>query len=70
MPTICIRLLDKPTAEWRPVQAEKVAEGVYRIVEAMPEGEHWQFFPGETVRCRRQPIMASAEALVAYERCI
>ena len=70
MPTICVRRLDRSTDVWRPVQAEAAGDGLYRIVEAMPEGEHWQFFPGETVRCRRQPIMAGAEALVAYERSL
>ncbi len=70
MPTICVRRLDQNPAGWRPVQAEQVGDGLYRIVEAMPEGEHWEFFPGETVRCRRPPIMASAEAMVAYERSL
>ena len=70
MPTICVRLLDKGSAEWRPVQAEQVGDGVYRIIEAMPAGEHWQFFPGETVRCRRGEFMPGAVALLAYERSL
>lgn len=70
MPTICVRRLDKSATEWRPVQAEQVGEGLYRIVEAMPAGERWQFFPGETVRCRRREFMAGAEAMVAYERAL
>jgi hypothetical protein len=69
MPTICVRLLSG-AGGWRPVQAEPVADGVYRIVEAVPPGEQWEFWPGETVRCRRRPIMASAEAMVAYERVL
>lgn len=70
MATICVRRLDESAAGWRPVQAEQVGDGLYRIIEAMPAGEHWEFFPGETVRCRRRPIMAGAEALVAYERSL
>lgn len=70
MPTICVRLLDKSPTAWRPVQAEQIGEGVYRIVEPLPPGEHWEFFPGETVRCRRGRIMADAEAMVAYERVL
>ena len=70
MPTICVRLLSDASSPWRPVQAEAVGDGVYRIVEAIPPGEQWEFFPGEIVRCRRRRIMASAEALVAYERVL
>jgi hypothetical protein len=70
MPTICVRRLDRGSADWRPVQAEQVGDGLYRISEAMPAGEHWQFFPGETVRCRRGQLMAGAEALLAYERSL
>lgn len=70
MPTICVRLLDKDAAEWRPVQAERVTDGVYRIVDAMPAGEHWEFFPGETVRCRRGEFMPGAFAFLAYERSL
>ena len=70
MPTICVRLLSDASSPWRPVQAEQVADGVYRIVEAIPPGEQWEFFPGETVRCRRRPIMSGAEAMCAYERVL
>ena len=70
MPTICVRRLDQGAAAWRPVQAEMVGDGLYRIIEAMPAGEHWQFFPGETVRCRRGEFMAGAVALLAYERSL
>lgn len=68
MPTICVRRLDEGPHAWRPVQAEQIADGLYRIVDAIPPGEQWEFFPGEIVRCRRQRIMAGAEALVAFER--
>lgn len=69
MPTICVRLLNG-VGVWRPVQAEQISEGTYRIVQAVPPGEQWEFWPGETVRCRRQRIMDSAEAMVAYERVV
>lgn len=69
MPTICVRLLNG-VGVWRPVQAEQIADGVYRIVEGAPPGEQWEFWPGEAVRCRRQRIMDSAEAMVAYERVL
>ena len=50
---IYVALLDEPVTVWRPVQAELVHDGVYRIVEQPYDRnvERWEFEPGEHVKC-------------------
>ena len=38
----------------------------YRIVEQVPEGEAWEFQPGQIVRCQKKNL-SSGKALVAIE---
>jgi hypothetical protein len=64
--TIYVELLDEGTKVWRPVKAERAAEGVYRIVseDPDPELEHWQFPSGALVRCEWRKL-SRANCLVA-----
>jgi hypothetical protein len=50
----------------RSVNAEHLGRDYYRIVDVMPEGETWQFQPGQVVRCKKQNL-SSGKALVAIE---
>lgn len=50
---IYVSLLDEGVRVWRPVQAERLHDGVYRI-EAQPYDrttESWEFEPGDIVMC-------------------
>lgn len=68
-----LRLLARRGADvWRPVDAELVRPGVYRIVgtNADPETEHWQFQTGELARCEEKMLSDNRphRCLVAVER--
>lgn len=64
--TIYVELLDEGTPTWRPVKAEQLADGVYRIVseDPDPEDEHWQFPSGSLVRCESRQL-SGGECIVA-----
>jgi hypothetical protein len=56
--TIYVYLLDEGTDTWRPVEAEELESGRYRIVgPAAPEGETWEFPPGSIVRVEVKTLM-------------
>jgi hypothetical protein len=38
----------------------------YRIIESMPEGETWEYGPGQIVRCEKKKL-STGKALVAVE---
>lgn len=50
----------------RSVRAEHLGRNYYRIVEPMPEGETWEYGPGQVVRCEKKRL-SSGKALVAME---
>jgi hypothetical protein len=51
-----------------PVEAEPLAESIYRLTDAPPpQGELWEFAPGSTVRCETGEL-SEGPALVAVER--
>lgn len=50
----------------RTVKAEPVGRDFYKIVEAMPEGETWEFGPGQVVRCKKRNL-STGKGLVAVE---
>ena len=50
----------------RPVRAEHLARDFYRITDSMPEGETWEYQPGQVVRCQKRKL-SSGKALVAIE---
>lgn len=56
--TIFIRLADEGVDVWRPVAAEQQRDGVYRILEQPYDRqlEHWQFEPGDDVRCESRNL--------------
>jgi len=64
--TVYVELLDEGTKCWRPVSAERLSEDTYRIEDTVPEGESWQFQPGEIVRCKER-LFGDASGLAAFE---
>ncbi|MBV8549899.1 MAG: hypothetical protein JOY54_01270 [Acidobacteriaceae bacterium] len=50
----------------RSVRAEHLGRDFYRIVEEVPEGETWEYGPGQVVRCKKKNL-SSGKALVAVE---
>ena len=64
--TIYVALLDEGVDVWRPVQAERVRTGVFRILPMNPdpEDERWEFPPGSVVRCEEREV-SEGRALVA-----
>jgi hypothetical protein len=65
--TVYVALLDEGTDAWRPVAAEQVRPGLFRLLGPVPEGEHWQFQPGDIVRCQER-VPSAGRALTAVER--
>jgi hypothetical protein len=72
MPTVYVHLLDEGTPVWRPVDAVARAEDVYELAPSvLPDldDEHWEFAPGDWVRCVPRVFTDSgATELVAVER--
>jgi hypothetical protein len=66
--TIYMELVGEGVAVWRPVDAERREDGLYRILSRPPdETETWKFPPGAVVRCK-QKRFSGGTALVAFER--
>ena len=62
--TVYVALLDEGTEVWRPVAVEQVGPGLFCLLGPVPEGERWQFQPGQVVRCEGRAF-AGGRALVA-----
>ena len=66
METIYIRLLDEGVDVWRPVSAETLADGQYRIISENtdPENEKWEFKTGDVVLCAEKELMDGTESIL------
>lgn len=64
--TIYLNLVGEGMNMLRAVRAEHLGRDYYKIIEEMPEGETWQFGPGQVVRCKKKNL-SSGKAMVAYE---
>ena len=63
-----VALLDEDVDCWRPVNAEHIGADQYVLAGPIPQGEVWEFQPGETVRCRERTFEGGAIGLVAFAR--
>jgi hypothetical protein len=63
---IYVSLLGEALNVLRSVRAEPLGRDYYRIIDDMPEGETWQFQPGQVVRCKKKNL-SSGKAMVAME---
>ena len=64
--TVYVALLNEGTPCWRPVEAEPVRPGVFRIVSSNPDptDEEWEFPSNSVVICEER-IFSDGPALVA-----
>jgi hypothetical protein len=62
--TVYVELLDEGVPVWRPVQAEELGDGRYRLLptdDYDPEIETWAFLPGSIVRCEKGRYLMAVE---------
>lgn len=64
--SVYVALLDEGTDTWRPIAAERVGPGLFRLLGAVPPGESWRFKPGDVVRCQGR-LLSGRLVLVAVE---
>ncbi len=69
MARIYVFMPDEGVDTWRPVDAEAVGPGLYRIVspDPDPEAEVWEFRSGDVVRCELRRL-DGGEFLVAVSK--
>ncbi len=65
---VYVALLDEAVECWRPVDAKPMGKDQYLLCGPVPEGEEWEFLPGEIVRCRERTFHDGASGLVAFAR--
>lgn len=65
---IYVALLGEGTEVWRPVEAEQIGPVAYRLAGPVPEGETWEFQPGDVVRCKEKLFFEGVSGLVAIAR--
>jgi hypothetical protein len=65
---VFVALVHEGVDSWRPVEARHLREDQYLLGGAIPDGEVWEFQPGETVRCRERIFQGGATGLVAFAR--
>lgn len=66
--SVFVRLLGEGTAVWRSVSALCVGPGLFRLLGPIPEGECWEFGPGEVVRCAMRVFSGGGQGLAAFQR--
>ena len=65
MPQVHVTLLGEGVPVWRPVQARHVQDSTYQLEGTVPEGEEWEFQPGELVKCELQEFIGGGSDLLA-----
>jgi hypothetical protein len=63
---IFLNLLGEGLNVLRSVKAEHLGRDYYRIADVMPEGERWEYQPGQVVRARKKSL-STGKHLVAFE---
>lgn len=56
---VFVALLDEGIPVWRPTQAEKLADGAYKLLPTQdydPDDEKWEFEPGAIVICEPKKL--------------
>ena len=64
--TIYVKLMDEGTDVWRPVDAKKVSDDLFRLVGKNDESEMWEFPSGSIVRVEKRTLSSGSE-VVAVE---
>jgi hypothetical protein len=66
--TLYVALMDEGTRVWRPVPAEQVGPGLFRIQGPVPDDETWEFGPGDVVRWAWRLFSGGETQMVAVKR--
>lgn len=61
--TIYVRLLDEGTDVWRPVDAEKISDSIFRLIGTHDDSERWEFSTGSRVRVETRELASGAEVV-------
>jgi hypothetical protein len=54
--TIYVHLVGEGVDVWRPVEAEPMGAGNFRVLTEQPADERWEFGAGDLVRCEMQTL--------------
>jgi hypothetical protein len=68
--TVYVALLAEGTDVWRPASADQVGPEFFRLTGQVPDGESWEFRPGEVVRCVEHTFTGGVRGLLAVERAV
>ena len=63
---IYLNLIGEGLNVLRTVRAENLGRDHFRIADVMPQGEQWEFTPGQVVKCRKKAL-SNGKQMVAYE---
>lgn len=63
--TIYVALLNERTDVWRPVSADRLNDGAFRVLGPIPDDEEWEFPPGAVVTCERHTFRDGSQKMVA-----
>lgn len=61
--TIYVKLLDEGTDVWRPVDAERISDSVYRLVGTQDDTEKWEFASGSRVYVEKRNLASGSEVV-------
>lgn len=70
--TVYVALLDEGTDVWRPVEAEELHSGLFRILSenSRPYDERWEFPTGSVVRCERRDLSEGPVLVVVSQATV
>ena len=63
--TVYVALLQEGTEVWRPVSALSLGGNRFRLLGRIPDGEMWEYQPGDDVIGERRIFAGTASGLVA-----
>ena len=64
---IYVAIVDEGVEAWRPVAAEPLDAGRFRILSETPSDEKWQFRPGSVVICEKLELEGHPELVAVTE---
>lgn len=65
---IYVKITNEAVDVWRPVNAARISEDIYRLPHEKPdEDEEWEFPAGSIVRCIKKTFAGGGTELVACE---
>jgi hypothetical protein len=66
--TVFVPLVGEGIEVWRPANAVRVGPELFRLMGPVPEGETWEFNPGEVVQCAMRVFFGGKQRLTAFQR--